>query len=233
VDATAAPGAIPSRPMDPAGALDELISDPSSRRRFLHMAGGGTAAAVLATALAACGQEERTTGNQFGGAGVGTAQFGKGDAGIVAYALFLERLETAFYEGAVASGKLSGRALELFRGFAREEAAHIKSLEGALQQLGGKEPPLPKFQFVFENQAGIVTTAAQLETVGAGAYLGQVRRIASKQVLSAALSIHSVEARHAAALAQLRGESITPDGGFANPSSSADVQRQTDLFLSA
>ena len=224
--------------MDPAGgtsqsALDELISDASSRKRFLRMAGGGAAAAALSAVIAACGEEERTTGNQFGGAGVGTAQFGKGDAGIVAYGLFLERLETAFYEGAVASGKLSGQALELFRQFGREEAEHIKSLERALQQLGGKEPPLSKFQFVFENQAGIVTTAAQLETVGAGAYLGQIRRIRSKQVLSAALSIHSVEARHAAALAQLRGQSITPDGAFANPSSSADVTRQVNPFLSA
>ena len=219
--------------MDPAGALDELISDPSSRRRFLRMAGGGAAAAVLSATIAACGEEERTTGNQFGGAGVGTAQFGKGDAGIVAYALFLERLETAFYEGAVASGKLSGQALELFRQFGREEGQHIRALERALGQLDGKEPPLPKFQFVFENQDDIVTTAAQLETVGAGAYLGQVRRIASKQVLTVALSIHSVEGRHAAALAQLRGQSITPDGAFASPSSSADVQRQVDPFLSA
>jgi hypothetical protein len=86
---------------------------------------------------------------------------------------------------------------------------------------------------VLENQAGIVTTAAQLETVGAGAYLGQVRRIQSKQVLSAALSIHTVEARHAAALALLRGQSITPDGAFASPSSSADVLRQTTPFLAS
>jgi rubrerythrin len=217
--------------MDPAGALDELISDPSSRKRFLRMAGGGAAAAALSAVIAACGEEERTTGNQFGGAGVGTEQYGQGDAGIVSYALFLERLETAFYEGAVASGKLSGRPLELFQRLGREEAEHIKSLEGALQQLGGKEPKLPKFQFVFENQDDILTTAAQLETVGAGAYLGQVRRIEDKKILSAALSIHSVEARHAAAIAQLRGGSITPDGAFASPSASSDVIRQVTPFL--
>ncbi len=223
--------------MDPAGgtpqsALDELISDASSRKRFLRMVGGGAAAAALSAVIAACGEEERTTGNQFGGAGVGTERFGDGDAGIVSYALFLERLETAFYKGAVASGKLSGRPLELFRRFAGEEAAHIETLEGALEQLGGKEPKLPKFQFVFENQGAIVNTAAQLETVGAGAYLGQVRRIASKQILAAALSIHSVEARHAAALALVRGQSIAPDGAFASPASSADVQRQVEPFLS-
>ncbi|HEX8051531.1 MAG TPA: ferritin-like domain-containing protein [Thermoleophilaceae bacterium] len=222
--------------MDPASgtnltALEELASDPGSRKRFLRMMGGGAAAATLSAVIAACG-DERTTGNQFGGAGVGTAQYGQGDAGIVAYALFLERIETAFYEGAVASGKLSGRALELFQRFGQDEAAHAKTLEGALHQLGGKEARVPKFRFVFENQAGIVQTAGQLETVGAGAYLGQVRRIQSKQVLSAALSIHSVEGRHAAALAVLRGQAITPDGAFASPSPSSDVLRQVTPFLS-
>ena len=221
--------------MDPTpgtaqSALDELVSDASSRKRFLRMAGGGAVAAALSAVIAACG-EDKQTGNEFGGAGVGTEQYGQGDAGIVGYALFLERLESAFYEGAVASGKLTGRALELARRFGAEEADHAESLSGTLKRLGGEEPPLPKFSFVFENQPDIVTTAAQLEAVGAGAYLGQVRRIQSKQVLSAALSIHSVEARHAAALAQLRGESIVPDGPFANPSSSSDVLRQVQPFL--
>jgi rubrerythrin len=205
----------------------------ASRRDIFRIAGGGAAAATVASLLAACGEEERTTGNQFGGAGSGTQQYGQGDAGIVSYALFLERLETAFYEGAIKSGKLSGRALELFERFGAEEAEHLKSLEGALKQLGGKEPELPKFQFVFQSQENIVDTAAQLEAVGAGAYLGQVNRIKSKQILAAALSIHSVEARHAAALAQLRGRPIAPDGAFANPSSSPDVLRQVTPFLAA
>jgi rubrerythrin len=201
----------------------------TSRRGFFQITGLVTATS-LAAFVTAC-EEERTTGNQFGGAGVGTERFGQGDAGIVGYALFLERLEVAFYEGAVASGRLTGRALELAERFGEEEKAHAKSLEGALQQLGGKEVPAPEFSFVFENQLGILTTAAQLETVGAGAYLGQVRRIQDKKILAAALSIHSVEARHAASLAQLLGRPITPDGAFANPAPSADVERQTQPFL--
>ncbi|HEX8745441.1 MAG TPA: ferritin-like domain-containing protein [Thermoleophilaceae bacterium] len=199
----------------------------ATTRRGLAIAG----VAGLAAFVSAC-EDERLAGDAYGGAGVGTKQFGQGDAGIVAYALFLERLETKFYEGALASGKLSGRALELFKSFGADEAAHVKSLEGALRNLGGKEPPVPEFKFTFENQPGILETAAQLETVGAGAYLGQVRRIQSKAILAAALSIHTVEARHAAALAQLLGRPITPDGAFANPAPSADVQRNTQPFLS-
>jgi rubrerythrin len=200
----------------------------SSRRGFFALTG----VAGLAAFVAACG-DDRTIGDSYGGAGVGTRQFGQGDAGIVAFALFLERLETKFYEGAIASGKLSGRALELFRRFGAEETAHVKSLEGALTQLGGKEPPVPEFAFVFENQPGIVETAAQLEVVGAGTYLGQARRIQDKKILAAALSIHSVEARHAAALAQLAGRPIAPDGAFASPVTSVDLQSQVQEFINS
>ena len=217
-------------PTQPSGALDELAADPSSRKRFLRMAGGGAVAAGLAAALAACG-EDRVTGNQFGGAGVGTELYGQGDAGIVAFALFLERLEVAFYERAIASGDLRGRALELARRFGDEERGHLESLSGTLAQLGGKEPAEPKFAFTFADERDILIQANQLETVGAGAYLGQVRRIRDKKVLAAALSIHSVEARHAAALAQLLGRPIAPDGAFANPSPSSDVIRQTTPYL--
>jgi rubrerythrin len=218
--------------MEPApSALDELTADASSRKRFLRMAGGGAVAAGLSAFIAACGDQKKT-GNQFGGAGVGTEQFGQGDAGIVGYALYLEHLEVAFYERAVQSGKLSGRALELAKRFAADERAHVDTLAGTLKSLGGKEVPVPDFQFVVENQQDILVTAAQVEAVGAGAYLGQVRRIKSKQILAAALSIHTVEARHAASLAQLLGRPITPDGAFANPSPSSDVQRQIQPFLS-
>ena len=46
----------------------------------------------------------------------------------------------------------------------------------------------------------MLETAAAVENLGAAAYLGQARRIQTKEILAAALSIHTVEARHAAAL---------------------------------
>jgi rubrerythrin len=213
-------------------ALAEVARDDVSRKRFLRMAGGAAAAAGLSAAIAACGDDEQL-GNEFGGAGVGTEQYGQGDAGIVSYALALERLEVAFYRAAVESGKLSGRALEHAKRFGEAEAAHVKTLEGTLESLGGSEPEPPKFSFVLEQQEEILITAAQIENVGAGAYLGQARRIQSKQILAAALSIQSVEARHAAALALLLGRPITPDGAFAAPVTSADALRQIRPFIAA
>ena len=42
--------------------------------------------------------------------------------------------------------------------------------------------------------------AATVENLGAAAYLGQAGNIKSKEILAAALAIHTIEARHAATL---------------------------------
>jgi hypothetical protein len=43
----------------------------------------------------------------------------------------------------------------------------------------------------------VLETAVAVENLGAAAYLDQAHRIQSKEILAAALPIHSVEARHA------------------------------------
>jgi hypothetical protein len=215
----------------PQPALDELASDPSSRKRFLRALGGG-AAATLSVALAACGRStSKNGGNQFGGAGVGTAQFGQGDVGILNFALSLEYIETDFYSAAVASGNLSGRALELAKRFGAEELAHVAALEATVRSLGGKLVGRHKTSFPLQSQTSILTTASQIESLGAAAYLGQVDRIQSKRVLAAALSIHSVEARHAAVLSAMLGHPISPDGAFAGPATSTDVSQLVTPFI--
>jgi hypothetical protein len=217
----------PPRP----SALLELRDDPSSRARFLRMMGGGAAATTFSLALAACGKK-KTGGNQFGGAGVGTAQFGQGDAGIVNFALALEYLEADFYRRALASGNLDGRALELAKRFGAEEQAHVVTLEGTVKNLGGKPAPKPRTSFTLDSRNIILITMNQLESVGVAAYLGQLDRIESKQVLAAALSIHTVEARHAAAISVLLGEPISPEGAFARSITSVEVLQQIRPFTS-
>ncbi len=222
---------MPTDPPRPS-ALEELRDDPSSRKRFLRAIGGGAAAASLTAALAACGKK-KAAGNQIGGAGVGTAFLGQGDAGIVNYALSLEYLEADFYRLAVESGHLRGRALELAKRFGSEERDHVITLEGTVKNLGGKPAPRPKPTFTLTSRTAILTTMNQLEQVGAAAYLGQVDRIASKQILAVALAIHTVEARHAAVISTLLGQPISPDGPFARPSTSVDVLAQIRPFVAA
>jgi hypothetical protein len=213
-------------------ALEKLRDDPASRKAFLRNLGGGAAAASLTLALAACGKK-KPGGNQVGGAGVGTAQYGQGDAGIVNFALSLEYLESDFYRLAVASGNLDGRALELAKRFGGEEDDHVKTLEGTVRNLGGQPAPRPKVSFTLDNRDTILATMTQLEAVGAAAYLGQADRIQSKQVLAAALSIHTVEARHAAVISVMLGRPISPDGPFARPLTSVDVISQIRPFVTA
>jgi ferritin-like protein len=213
-------------------ALEELRSDPSSRKRFLRALGTGAAAATLTTALAACGKK-KAGGNQIGGAGVGTAQYGQGDAGIVNYALALEYVEDDFYRQVVDSGALKGRRLDLAKRFGAQEQEHVATLEGTVKNLGATPTPKPSTSFTLDNEGTVLTTMNQLEAIGAAAYLGQVDRIQSKELLAAALAIHTVEARHAAVISMLLGKAISPDGPFARPITSVEVLEQIRPFLSA
>ena len=125
----------------------------------------------------------------------------------------------------------------LFRGkfasvVAQHEAAHVAFLKGAL---GSAAVAKPKFDFkgTTTNKAKFLATAQVLEDTGVAAYLGQAGAIKNKEVLGAALSIHSVEARHASALNQLLGKSNTPDGAFGKPADMATVLAAVKPFLVA
>ena len=208
------------------------LKDPVSRRRFLAVGGGSTA---LAAVLAACGDDSGTTSStsaSMGGGGASeTAEFGKGDVGILNYALTLEYLETAFYADVVKSGLFKGAELETIRKFGREEAEHVQALTAAVKQLGGKPAPEPKAEFPLKSAKSVLELAATVENLGAAAYLGQAGNIKSPEVLASALAIHSVEGRHAAVLNTLLGESITPDGAFAKPADVKTVLKSVEPFL--
>lgn len=207
------------------------LAGPQSRRRFLAVGGGSTA---LAAFLAACGSDSSTTNTgttSMSGGDSETAEFGKGDVGILNYALTLEYLETAFYAEVVKSGLFKGSDLATIRKFGREEAEHVEALTQAVKQLGGKPAPEPKGEFPLKSAKSVLELAATVENLGAAAYLGQVANIESPEVLASALAIHSVEGRHAAALNTLLGESVTPDGAFAVPADVPTVLKSVEPFI--
>ena len=138
-----------------------------------------------------------------------------GDVDILNFALTLEYLEAAFYAEAVSKGKISGEAMKFAKVVAKDEAAHVSFLKGAL---GSKAVKKPSFDFkgTTAAQATFLQTAMALEDTGVSAYAGAAPMIVNKKTLSAALSVHSVEARHAAWVRDILGK-----GGNPLPSPSA------------
>lgn len=212
-------------------AIEDLADDPSSRKRFLKAVGGTGAAGAFALFLAACGQKKPklTPGGSDPntGAGTGTDQYGPGDLGIVRFAATVEMVEIAFYDAVAASGTLKGRQASIAKRFGEQEREHLKVLEGAIQKLGGQVPAKPKVKrFPVSNQQALLKFGLGLESLGASALLGQADRIKSREILAAALTMHSVEGRHAATFASMLGQNPVPDGPFARPAFAADVLNQ-------
>jgi rubrerythrin len=220
---------------DPS-ALTEL-RDHTSRKRFLRLGGAGLAGA-LAVTLSACGSSEDEEGGERGGAASfptsdpGTKSFGEGDLGIANYALTLEYLETEFYARAADSGILKGEPLEVAKRFGEQEREHVEALSKLIRGVGGKPAEEPEARFPLENPEQILKLAATVEDLGANAYLGQAAFIKDPEILAAALSIHSVEARHAAVLAEVTGAKPSPRA-YAEPADAKTVLAAVRPFLAS
>jgi rubrerythrin len=153
--------------------------------------------------------------------------FGKGDIGILNYALTLEYLEAAFYNEASASGAITDPLTKAFLTVVtRDENAHVKFLKKAL---GSKAVKKPTFDFMgtTKDQAKFQATSQVLENTGVHAYFGQGFNIGKPAILGAAVSILTVEARHAGAIGLINsptdGSKISPDGAFDTPFTAAKV----------
>jgi rubrerythrin len=166
---------------------------------------------VAALALAACGGDTERETPERGPA--------SGDLDVVNFALVMEYFEENFYRQALANGSVTGSARRLLRQIHRHERRHVRTLERVANELGrAAAPPQTDFESVFGGgQDKTLRTALDFENTAAAAYLGQVNKVRSNAVLADALAIHSVEGRHAAALAEEVGANYLPDGAFATP----------------
>jgi len=223
------------------GAVEQLASDPASRKRFLKMlGGGGAAAASFGLLLNACGGGDSDDG---GGAKVETSKGPDAappsapppkpaaDVDIVNYALTLEYVEADFYRAVIERGLFTGGRLDLLKVIGDHELQHVEALANTVGALGGTPAAKPRTRFQLGSPSAVAALAATVENLGASAYLGQAGNIQSKEVLAAALSIHTVEARHAAALNRLTGRPPTPQGAFAKPATMAQVLPQVMPFI--
>ena len=227
-------------------ALRELADDPSSRKRFFKMLGGAGAVSAAAVLIAACGDDKKDSSTPAAAATT-PEQDNAGDLEIVNYALTLEYLEATFYQEVLDSGVIKDPMIgDLAKELQDVEQQHVDALIATAKSLGGTPAAKPKTKFqetIDKGAETILMTAATVENLGAAAYLGQAGNIKSKDILAAALSIHSVEARHAAALNQLVGrgfgtgknslEGSLPDGAFGKPMDMAAVLKAVQPFLAS
>ena len=133
--------------------------------------------------------------------------FGPGDIGVLNFALTLEYLERAYYNEATKNNRKKsflnkGIETNFLKAVTRDERAHVKFLAGALGKAGIKEP---KFNFgrVTYDRKKFLEVAFQLEDEGVGAYSGQALNIANPEYVQAAVSILTIEARHAGIAGEL------------------------------
>ncbi len=155
--------------------------------------------------------------------GLFSKAYGRGTTGtileVLQYALTLEYLEAEFYTQAVQSGIVpAGAPTGAFTTIRDHENAHVAFLKTAITASGGTPIAKPTFDFsagngsgtgpfkdVFTNYTLLLAVAQTFEDTGVRAYKGRAAELmANNDVLTAALQIHSVEARHAAHIRYMR-----------------------------
>ncbi len=140
--------------------------------------------------------------------------------GVLNYALTLEYLEAEFYTmGAAAPGLVpAGAPMGAITTIRDHENAHVTLLKNTIVALGGTAVAKPTFDFSAGNGSGngpfktvftdyglFLAVAQTFEDTGVRAYKGQAANLMSNNdVLTAALNIHSVEARHASHIRSMR-----------------------------
>jgi rubrerythrin len=188
-----------------ADVYDKLNTRRSALRRFAT-AGGKIALAAVPVALGSLFQKAY-------GATKDTV------LEVLNYALTLEYLEAEFYNTALAAGFIPiGDSTVAIQIIAKHENAHVNFLKATIMALGGTPVPKPTFDFtagsgtgtgpfmgVFSNFETFLNVAQTFEDTGVRAYKGRAAELVQTgDILTAALRIHSVEARHAAHIREMR-----------------------------
>ncbi|QQR38065.1 ferritin-like domain-containing protein [Devosia rhizoryzae] len=155
---------------------------------------------------------------------------------VLNFALTLEYLEAAFYDQGNKSGVVPSQYRAVFRTIGDHEDAHVKLLKSVLGSAAVAAPAVDftaggKYADVFENFETFRLLSQTFEDLGVAAYKGQAGNLmGSKNILTVALQIHSVEARHASEVRRI-GLKFGWDSAFDKPMSKSAVLAAATPFL--
>ena len=186
----------------------EELWQPGTRRNFLRIMGVGGTVVLLPSVFAACGDDDDgPTGN--GNDDDPVVLNLSNDFGILNYAYALEQLEAAFYSAVVGSAAFAGLSpeeKEVMTDLRNHEVIHREYFRAALggNRIRNLELNATTVAAVIANRDIILRTAETFEDLGVAAYNGAGKYLASADFLTMAGKIVSVEARHAAAIRDMR-----------------------------
>ncbi len=201
-----------------ADVYDRLDTRRSAMKQFANFTGK----AALAAMPLALGSMFKKAYGQTPADVIGTLQF----------ALTLEYLEAKFYQIGVAGTGVQANAgaqgISDLTKIRDHEVKHVAFLRTVITALGSTPTPEPTFDFTGGNGSNMgpflgwptnydvfLAMAQTFEDTGVRAYKGAAGTlINNKTVLTAALNIHSVEARHASHIRQMRRVRATAPGAI-------------------
>lgn len=193
--------------------IRHLLESTMNRRRLLVTAG------VAGGALAGAGAIG-TTFAQTDATPMGDEMVFETPVDVLNYALTLEHLEAAFWRDGLAEFGVEGitglgfqeSVFDSLSQIAEHEAIHAETLTGVITELGGEPVVEAQYDFGYTDAAGFLQVGLALEDTGVSAYQGAAQfLIEEDELLTAALTIHANEARHASYLALLNDASPFPE----------------------
>ena len=168
------------------------------------------------------------------------------DVGVLNFALTLEHLEHAFYRDGLDEfsddeiqradvlsefgDEIQSAVPDRLRTVRDHEKAHVDAITTTVEDLGGDPNSEAEYTFEYESPTEFIQTARVLENTGVAAYAGAAPTVENDDVLAAAASIHSVEARHAGFLNELNGMSPYPNA-VDEAKSPGEVQEDVQPFF--
>ena len=140
------------------------------------------------------------------------------DLAVLNYALVLEQLESYFYsqaqqnfsQAAFAAAGYNSSVYDYFTLISLNEKIHVNTLRAVITQRGGVPVPNCTYSFPVTTIADYIRVAALLENTGVSAYDGAANAITDTTLQQVAATIATIEARHAALLNALNGQSPFP-----------------------